>query len=345
MRHRRPRARRPSLLIAGLAAIVAMLLAACGSGGGGHTSSSGGGGRVTLRVGDQGKVLQLPLSLSGADRGAPYGLTYSTFADGPHMNAAFSAGRLDVGYMGDTPVLFANAADAGVVAIAVQASAVNTQTIIARAGSGIHTPADLKGRRVAYTVGTSLHGYLLNQLASVGLNQKDVISVNVPVTSLPTTLAAGKVDAVVYSRMYAAAVARQSPGAYEIQTHPLPVYSVLLASKAALKDPAKRAAVRDYVLRLSRSSAWPKANPDAWVQKYFVDQLKQDPVAARRYFDSTPASRYRPISPAFVESQRVQARLLGDVGVLPKTLDVNNELDPGFNAELTAAFAKAFPAA
>ncbi|SNQ48445.1 ABC-type nitrate/sulfonate/bicarbonate transport system, periplasmic component [Frankia canadensis] len=354
MRQRRPRTRRPSLLLAGVAALVAVLLAACGDGGGsGDGSGSGGGGgaassapgRVTLRIGDQSKVVQLPLSLSGADRGTPYGLSYSTFADGPHMNAAFSAGRLDVGFMGDTPVLFANAAGAGAVAVAVQESPVNTQTIIARAGSGIRTPADLKGRRVAFTVGTSLHGYLLNQLDAVGLDQKDITPVNVPVTSLTTTLAGGKVDAIVYTRMYTAGVARQAPGSYEIQTRQLPVYSVLLASKAALKDPAKRAAVRDFVLRLSRASAWPKANAATWVQKYYVDQLKQDPVAARRYFDSIPDSRYRPVSPGFVESQRVQARLLGGVGVLPKGLDVNNELDSGFTTELTAAFAKAFPAA
>jgi sulfonate transport system substrate-binding protein len=346
MHHRRPWARRPSLLTAGLAVLVAVVLAACGngSGGGDGARAATGDQRVTLRIGDQSKTLELSLTLSGAARGTPYGLTYSTFADGPHMNAAFSAGRLDVGYMGDTPVLFANAADAGVVAISVAENPVNSQTIIAKAGSGIQKPADLRGKRVAFTVGTSLHGYLLNQLDSAGLNQGDISPVNVPITSLTSTLASGKVDAIVYVRQYAAAVAKQAPGSYEIQTRPLPQYSVLLASKSALKDPAKRTAVRDFVLRLARAWSWPKANAATWVQKYYVDQLKQDPVASRKYFDSLPEAHYRPVSPAFVDSQRVQARLLGGVSELPKSLDVDDEIDPGFNAELTAAFAKAFPA-
>ncbi|KJE19598.1 ABC-type nitrate/sulfonate/bicarbonate transport system, periplasmic component [Frankia torreyi] len=344
MHHRRPWARRPSLLTAGLAVLIAVVLAACGSGGGDGARAAAGDQRVTLRIGDQSKTLELPLTLSGAARGAPYGLAYSTFADGPHMNAAFSAGRLDVGYMGDTPVLFANAANAGVVAISVAENPVNSQTIIARAGSGIRTPADLRGRRVAFTLGTSLHGYLLNQLDGAGLNQDDISPVNVPVTSLTSTLASGKVDAIVYTRQYTAAVARQAPGSYEIQTRPLPQYSVLLASKSALKNPAKRAAIQDFVLRLARAWSWPKANAAVWVQKYYVDQLKQDPVASRKYFDSLPEARYRPVSPAFVASQRVQARLLGSVGELPKSLDVDDELDPAFTGELTAAFAKAFPA-
>ncbi|ABD09639.1 ABC-type nitrate/sulfonate/bicarbonate transport system, periplasmic component [Frankia casuarinae] len=342
MQHRRPRGRRLSLLAAGLAAAVAVTLAACGNdGGSGSAGSAATGGQVTLRIGDQGKYLELPLTLSGEARGTSYGLSWNTFADGPHMNAAFSASKIDVGFMGDTPVLFANGAHAGVTAVAVAENPVNTQTIIVKAGSGIHKPADLKGRRIALTLGTSLHGYLLNQLASAGLKQSDITPVNVPITSLGATLASGRVDAIVYAKQYVAAVGQQAPGSYEIETKPLPVFSVVLASKNTLKDPAKRTAVQDFLIRLSRASAWPKAHEDEWIKKYYVGQLKQNPQTARKYFDSLPRALYKPVSESFIESQRVQARLLIDVDQLPKTLNVNDEIDKGFNAELTAAFTKA----
>lgn len=343
MHPRRIRGRWRALVSAGLAAALAVGLAACG-GDDGQSSAAAtqdGGVASSLRIGDQGKLVELQLTLSGEAKAAPYKLDWNTFADGPHMNAAFSAGRLDVGYMGDTPVLLANAADAGVVAVAVAESKVNAQTIYAREGSGIRTLADLKGKKVAFTEGTSLHGYLLNQLKSVGLTQDDITVVNVPVTSLISTFASGDVDAVVYVTQFAAALSAQSKGSYELKTAQLSQFSVLLAAKDALADPARRAAVKDFVLRLSRASTWPKQNPDQWIQEYFVKNLKQDPVASRKYYEGTSATRYTPVTESFIESQRTQAELLSGVGKLPPSIDIDNELDKAFTDELKAAFTAA----
>jgi len=337
MQHRRPRRRLFSL--AAVAALLAVGVAACGGGGEESSSSSSSGGTTTLRIGDQGKTLELQLTLSGQSKGAPYGLNYNTFADGPHMNAAFSANRLDVGYMGDTPVLFANASGAGITAVAISKSTKNSQTIYAGKDSGIQTPADLKGKKIAVTVGTSLHGYLLQQLNSVGLTEKDITLVNVPVTSLVSTFTSGQVDAVVYVSQYGKAVT--GTGAYEIKTTPLPQYSVVLAAKSALKDPTKRAAIEDFLVRLSRASTWPKAHADEWVKAYYVGQLKQDPTTSRTFFDSLPATQYAPVTDDFAQFQQKQADLLIDAGQLPKSLKVSDEIDAAFNTELTKKFAAA----
>jgi sulfonate transport system substrate-binding protein len=340
MEHRRPRRRLFFLTAAGILALLTVSLAACGGSGAGKSTGAS-AGPVTLRVGDQSKTVELPLTLSGASKGTSYGLSFSNFADGPHMNAAFSANRLDVGYMGDTPVLLANAANAGITAVAVSESTVNTQTIYARPDSGIHTPADLKGKKVAVTVGTSLHGYLLRQLDSAGLTEKDVTLVNVPVTSLVATFGSGQVDALVYANQFSAAVTAQSPGAYPIRTTALPQFGVVLAAKAALRDPAKRAAVEDFIIRYAQAAAWPKAHPDEWVQKYYVGVLKQDPQTARAYFDSQPPAQYQPVNSDFIQSQRKQAELLIGAGQLPKSLRVDDETDTAFNAELAKKFAAA----
>ncbi|EFC83532.1 ABC transporter substrate-binding protein [Parafrankia sp. EUN1f] len=340
MRYRRTRWRWPVLAQAGLIAVLAFGFAACGGDDGGSTGSTGssGGTAGTLRIGDQSKSLELPITLSGQGQGTSYKLNWNNFADGPHMNAAFSADRLDVGFMGDTPVLFANASDAGVVAVAVSESSVNSQTIFVPKDSDIRDLAGLKGKRIAFTQGTSLHGYLLNQLASVGLDQDDVKVVNVPAASLVATFSSGEADAVVYVRQYGAALGAT---ARELKTSPLPQYSVLLAAKDALADPARRAAVTDFVVRLSRASTWPKEHPDEWVQKYYVETLKQDPKASRTFFDSLPRTRYTPVSDSFIESQRVQAKLLSAVGELPTSLSVDNEIDKDFKLELRDAFTAA----
>ena len=328
-------------MCAALAALLATGLAACVDDSGSSSSGQSADGRVTLRIGDQNKTLELPLTLSGENAGTPYGLQWNNFADGPNMNAAFSAGKLDVGFMGDTPTLFAAAADAGVVAVAVQETPVNPLTIFAAADSGIRTPADLAGKRIALTVGTALHGYLLRQLDSAGLTQDDITLVNVPVSTLVSTFSSGQVDAIVYTKQYAHVLLDQAPGAYEIDVTPVPYFSVILAAKKALEDPDRRSAVEDFVLRMSRASTWPKENPDEWVQKYYVELLKQDPVLSREYFDSLPETRYTPVNKAFLESQQAQADLLIGVGELPASLNVDDLVDPEFNTALEQRFAAA----
>ncbi|SBW28929.1 ABC-type nitrate/sulfonate/bicarbonate transport system, periplasmic component [Candidatus Protofrankia californiensis] len=343
--------RRPMRRLAPLSAVLIALIAVAGIACGGNSTSSRDGSagthagdRLTLRIGDQSKGLQLPLELSGQSQGTPYDLQWNTFADGPHMNAAFSAGKIDIGTMGDTPVLFANAAHADVTVVAISKSTVNSQTIIATRQSGIRTVADLKGKRVAFTTGTSLHGYLLNQLDSVGLTQENVTAVNIPGTSLLATLESGTVDAVVYTRQFIQTYFRKNPDVVEVETKPIPQYSVILAAKNSLKDPAKRAVIQDFLVRLAKASTWPKANPAGWVDAYYVKQLHQDPAASAEYFASLPATRYGPVPDDFVESQRVQARLLIGVGELPKALNVDDEFDAAVAKEFSAPLSTAVPA-
>lgn len=339
MKRWRTRPRRAALVLA-LVSAAAIAVAGCGGG----SSASGSGGRATLRIGDQGKSLQLPLDLSGQSQGTSYGLNWNTFADGPHMNAAFSAGRIDIGFMGDTPVLYANAARAGVRVVAVQKSPKNSQVIIATKKSGIKTPADLKGKRIAFTTGTSLQGYLLNQLQFVGLTQTDITPVNVPVTSLVSTFESGKVDAFVYVDQYIGGLVKGNPNAVRVAVKPLPQYSVILASDKALANPAKRAAIKDFVVRLARASTWPKQHPQEWVSVYYVKQLHQNAAASAAYFAALPVTHYGPVGDDFVESQRVQARLLVGVGQLPSSLDVADEIDAAANREFNPALAAAVPA-
>lgn len=342
MHPRRTRGRRLASAAAGLAVLLTAGLGACGDSDGASSASPGAAPRAeTLRIGDQGRILRLPLTLSGEDQGTTYKLDWNNFTDGPQMNAAFGADRLDVGWMGETPLLFANAADVGTIAVAVMESSATGQASYASAGSGIRDIVGLRGKRVAVIFGTVMHGYLLAQLDAVGLRQDDITTANVPMMSLPATLASGQVDAVVGVTQFAAALKAQNPGARQLEASPQSQHTVLVASRKALADPARREAVRDFVVRVSRAWTWPKAHPDEWVQEYYVKTLKQDPAAARRYYDTLPSARFTPVIPTFIDGQRTQARLFGEVGELPKALDVDDELDVAFNAELTRAFTAA----
>lgn len=57
------------------------------------------------------------------------------------------------------------------------------------------TVADLRGRRIGYAPGTSSHYGILQALESVGLKEKDVVLVALPIHEIADALLAGKIDA------------------------------------------------------------------------------------------------------------------------------------------------------
>jgi sulfonate transport system substrate-binding protein len=182
---------RISIRLLSLAVAAALTATACGSSASSASSGDGGGGgnAVTLRVGDQNKQLEEPLDLSGQSKGTSYGLQWSNFLDGPHMDAAFAAGKIDVGFLGDSPALLATASGANAVVVgALKFQPNSAYALVAKPGSGITTLADLRGKKVAFTQATALQGYALQALGTVGLTQKDITVVNVPGASLGTTL-------------------------------------------------------------------------------------------------------------------------------------------------------------
>ena len=52
------------------------------------------------------------------------------------------------------------------------------------------------------------------------------------------------------------------------------------------EDPAKAAAIEDFVARLVRSGQWVDENQDTLIQAYFVEGQKQTPEYGKQAFDS-----------------------------------------------------------
>lgn len=309
---------------------VALLLSAiaCGS----SSASKGGddnhaGNSLTLRIGDQNKQLAEPLELSGQLKSIRYSVQWSNFLDGPHMDAAFAAGKIDVGFLGDSPALLATASGADSVVVAATRFAPNTFfVIVARPGSGINTLADLRGKKVAFTKATALHGYLLQSLGTVGLTQNDITTVDVPATSVGTTLESGNADAAVLTSFLLTNYLEQHPDA-KVLSSPITSYCVLLATRHALADPAKKAAIYDLTARLAKAGTWVKAHPNTYIKDYLEGFQHQEPVAAQAGYKRTGAPLWIPPSNDVRQHQQAQAKLLVEVGVLPKGFDADGQFD------------------
>jgi sulfonate transport system substrate-binding protein len=111
-------------------------------------------------------------------RFAPSGITVTwlDFPSGPPMLEAMNAGSVDFGQVGDTPPIFAQAGGAKIVYVAGQ-SITNGQGILVKPDGGIRTLADLKGKRIGFTKGSSAHNVVVLALEKAGLRYGDITPV------------------------------------------------------------------------------------------------------------------------------------------------------------------------
>jgi sulfonate transport system substrate-binding protein len=116
------------------------------------------------------------------------------FSSGPPMMEAMNVGSIDYGAVGDSPPVFAQAAGAAIVYAAGQA-VTNGQGILVPQNSAIHSIADLKGKRVGFTKGSSAHNIVVQTLEKVGLIYADITPVYLTPPDAGPAFANGSIDA------------------------------------------------------------------------------------------------------------------------------------------------------
>ena len=123
-------------------------------------------GEPLLLAAKQNRSLEALLNPLGID------VQWVEFQFGPPMLEAMRVGAVDLGAVGDTPPVFAQAAHGDLLYIAAQRS--GGQAILAPPGSALETLHDLKGKKVAFGRGSSAHNLTLAALEKVGLTYADI---------------------------------------------------------------------------------------------------------------------------------------------------------------------------
>jgi sulfonate transport system substrate-binding protein len=103
-----------------------------------------------------------------------FGVKWVEFPAGPQLLEGLNVGAVDVGYVGEAPPIFAQAAGARFVYIGVDPAAPRAEAILVTKDSPIQSVADLKGRKVALNKGSNVHYLLVKQLEKNGLKLGDI---------------------------------------------------------------------------------------------------------------------------------------------------------------------------
>ncbi|GLR93954.1 MULTISPECIES: sulfonate ABC transporter substrate-binding protein [Bradyrhizobium] len=116
------------------------------------------------------------------------------FSSGPPMMEAMNVGSVDYGAVGDSPPVFAQAAGAAIVYAAGQ-PITNGQGILVPKDSPIRTIAELKGKRIGFTKGSSAHNIVVQTLEKAGLTYADIKPVYLTPPDAGPAFANGSIEA------------------------------------------------------------------------------------------------------------------------------------------------------
>jgi sulfonate transport system substrate-binding protein len=333
----RPR-RRTSIATAVLGLVTAVTLSACGGDATGNEDAVKDDGsvdlsQVTLIAGDQkGTSARALLAAAGLDD-TEYTIQWEEFTSGPPMLEALNADAIHVGMVGNTPPIFAAASGGTFKMVAGATYTGQGDTILVPPDSPIQSVADLKGKRVAVARGSSANYHLLAQLEKAGVAYSDISVEDLQPGDALTAFDSGHVDAWAVWDPYTSQ-AIEEYGARELVNGDGLVNGLnfQVASQAALDDEATKAALQDYLTRITKAQIWSSENKEEW-SKVWAEQTGLSPAV------TFEAAQNRPVTPVaidqeVIDSEQDMADTFFENDLLPDEVDVSEFFTDEF-AELT----------
>ncbi|MFI1396289.1 ABC transporter substrate-binding protein [Streptomyces sp. NPDC020681] len=196
-----------------LAAALLLPLTGCGG-----SAEAGDGSTVTVTVGYQSKTIntvtagtllrslgyfERELAARGKREGVTYKVEWQDYATGAPITAQMTAGKIDIGSMGDFPLLI-NAArgkqlnrPTKLVSITGYNLRGGLNTIVTAPGSKLASLKDLRGKKVSTSVGSAADGTLVRALQRSDIDpEKDIRKLNQQPAVGASALQAGSADAL-----------------------------------------------------------------------------------------------------------------------------------------------------
>jgi sulfonate transport system substrate-binding protein len=287
---------------------------------------------VTLHIGDQaGTGAESLLTAAGLIGKLPFKVSWSDFTSGPPMLQAMGAGSVDVGGVGNSPPVFAAAGGSKIALVgALQANPLATALLVPR-GSGIKSVADLRGKKIAVAQGSSSDYHLLTVLNKAGISVHDVTLVYLQPAEGLAALTSGHVDAWdIWSPFVEEGEQQDGATALVTGTGYGSPYSFTVASRAALADPAKAAAIKDYLTMIAQAHAWANTHLSAWAAVWA--KASGLPAATMQKASADSSSVAVPITPAVVASEQQVSDAFTSAGLIPGKVDFSEFVDTSFNS-------------
>ena len=223
---------------------------------------------MTLTIGDQkGTGAEALLKAAGLISKLPFKVNWTDFTSGPPMLQAMGAGSVDIGGVGDAPPVFAASGGEKVAIVGARTTPAAAAAIVVPKNSPITSISQLKGKKIAVAQGSSADYHLLTVLNKAGLTTKQVTLEYLQPAEALAAFNSGHVDVWdIWSPYIEQAVGQDDARVLVNGSGFGAPYSFEVASRAALADPGKAAAIRDYLTVLNQAYVWSGTHIATWAK-------------------------------------------------------------------------------
>lgn len=279
----------------------------------------------TLNIGYQKNGVFLVAKGQGAleKRFSADGITVNwvEFPSGPPMLEALGAGAVDYGAVGNAPPIFAQAGKVNLVYAAANPKRGLDQGVIVLPDSPIKTVADLKGKQVGFTKGSSANALIVTVLRGAGLTFKDINPVYLSPPDAAAAFARGAIDAwAIWDPFYA--IAEISKNARTLPADP-----------SILKQDSFFIANRDFASKhadvltalnaeLAKVTQWAGDHRDD-VATLFAQVSGVSLEAVKRNVGRTDFT-FQAVDEDVIKRQQAVADSFHDVGLIPSAINVRD---------------------
>lgn len=251
-----------------------------------------------------------------------YQVSWTEFPAGPPMLEALNAGAIDLGLVGSPPPIFAQAAGADLIYVLSTSPSSDSEGIIVPADSAIETPADLAGKKVAVTKGSSANALLVRALEFGGLKWGDAEPVYLLPADAKAAFEGGSVDAWSIWDPYFAAQEAAS-GARTVATTGsvgAPSRGYYVASRPFATE--NQEALDTLLTTLNEAETWAETHGEE-VAKLIADETGL-PLEIMLAVEERRQKGVEAITPEIVAEQQKVADLFFSIGLIPQKLDISS---------------------
>jgi sulfonate transport system substrate-binding protein len=341
---------RPKLLALSAMALAGLAAVGCSSSGSSSspsaaaaaTSSSSSSSvnlsSVTLNIGDQkGTGAEAVLKAAGLLNTLPFKVNWSDFTSGPPMLEAMASGSVDIGGVGDAPPVFAASGGESIEIVGARAVPSGDQdALVVPKGSPITSIQQLKGKKIAYASGSSGNYDLLTVLNKAALTTKDASLVNLQPAEALAAFTSGSVDAWdIWPPYVQQVVAQNGAKVLAVGAQYGSPYSFEVASKSAVSDPAKAAAIKAYLTTLDKAYVWTATHPSAWGAAWSA--AAGLPASITDVAAKVDTTNPVPITSAVTASEQNLVSQFYKAGLIPNNVDMSGYITTQFNSTVSGS--------
>ncbi len=248
---------------------------------------------------------------------------WAEFPTGPAVIEAINANQLDLGFVGEAPPIFGQAASDALVYIATEPPAPQSEGIVVKSGSSIHAVQDLRGRTVAFNKGSNVQYLVARALEHAGLRYDDVKIVFLAPADARAAFESGTVDAWAVWDPYLASAEVGLDAHLIANAEGLANNYLFYVGRREFAEQSP-VLTHDIIDQIVATDAWVSEHLDE-TASYLAPLLGIDPRAMSLSVHRATWG-VRPIDDQIVASQQRVADTFRELGLLSKPLRVSDAL-------------------